>query len=59
MSPSFARKDRDARAPKPGDLSFQIVDQVGSLVRGQYDRSRVDSGASRSSAAKLPALPAR
>jgi uncharacterized protein len=30
-------KDNEARAPKPGDLSFQIVDQVGSLVRGQYD----------------------
>ena len=30
-------KESEARAPKPGDLSFQIVDQVGSLVRGQYD----------------------
>jgi uncharacterized protein YyaL (SSP411 family) len=30
-------KENEARAPKPGDLSFQIVDQVGSLVRGQYD----------------------
>jgi uncharacterized protein len=30
-------KDNEARAPKAGDLSFQIVDQVGSLVRGQYD----------------------
>jgi len=30
-------KENDARASKPGDLSFQIVDQVGSLVRGQYD----------------------
>jgi uncharacterized protein YyaL (SSP411 family) len=30
-------KENDARAPKSGDLSFQIVDQVGSLVRGQYD----------------------
>jgi len=30
-------KEIDARAPKLGDLSFQIVDQVGSLVRGQYD----------------------
>src|SRR3989454_4832154 len=30
-------KEKEARAPKAGDLSFQIVDQVGSLVRGQYD----------------------
>ena len=30
-------KENAARAPKSGDLSFQIVDQVGSLVRGQYD----------------------
>ena len=30
-------KENEARAPKAGDLSFQIVDQVGSLVRGQYD----------------------
>jgi len=30
-------KEHEARAPKSGDLSFQIVDQVGSLVRGQYD----------------------
>jgi uncharacterized protein YyaL (SSP411 family) len=30
-------KETEARAPKSGDLSFQIVDQVGSLVRGQYD----------------------
>ena len=30
-------KEREARAPKSGDLSYQIVDQVGSLVRGQYD----------------------
>jgi uncharacterized protein len=30
-------KEKEARAPKSGDLSFQIVDQVGSLVRGQYD----------------------
>lgn len=30
-------KEQDARAPKSGDLSFEIVDQVGSLVRGQYD----------------------
>jgi uncharacterized protein YyaL (SSP411 family) len=30
-------KENEARAPKTGDLSFQIVDQVGSLVRGQYD----------------------
>lgn len=30
-------KEKEARAPKAGDLSSQIVDQVGSLVRGQYD----------------------
>jgi len=30
-------KENDARASNPGDLTFQIVDQVGSLVRGQYD----------------------
>jgi uncharacterized protein YyaL (SSP411 family) len=30
-------KESEARSPKSGDLSFQIVDQVGSLVRGQYD----------------------
>ena len=30
-------KENEARAPKAGDLSVQIVDQVGSLVRGQYD----------------------
>jgi uncharacterized protein YyaL (SSP411 family) len=30
-------KENEARSPKSGDLSFQIVDQVGSLVRGQYD----------------------
>ncbi|HEY8784866.1 MAG TPA: DUF255 domain-containing protein [Candidatus Limnocylindria bacterium] len=30
-------KETEARAPKSGDLTFQIVDQVGSLVRGQYD----------------------
>jgi hypothetical protein len=29
--------EKDARAPKSGDLSIEIVDQVGSLVRGQYD----------------------
>jgi len=30
-------KEKEARAPQAGDLSFQIVDQIGSLVRGQYD----------------------
>jgi uncharacterized protein YyaL (SSP411 family) len=30
-------KESEARAPKAGDVSLQIVDQVGSLVRGQYD----------------------
>ena len=30
-------KENEARAPNSGDLSVQIVDQVGSLVRGQYD----------------------
>ena len=27
-----------ARAPKPGDLSREIVDTVGAHIRGQYDR---------------------
>ena len=27
-----------ARAPKPGDLSQEIVDMVGAHIRGQYDR---------------------
>jgi len=26
-----------ARAPKPGDISPEIVDMVGALIRGQYD----------------------
>src|SRR5919204_6440384 len=30
-------KEREARAAKPGDLSWDIVDTVGSLIRGQYD----------------------
>ena len=30
-------KEHEARSPKSGDLSFHIVDHVGSLVRGQYD----------------------
>jgi uncharacterized protein YyaL (SSP411 family) len=30
-------KENEARAPKAGDISFQIVDQIGSLIRGQYD----------------------
>jgi uncharacterized protein YyaL (SSP411 family) len=30
-------KEGEARAPKAGEVSLQIVDQVGSLVRGQYD----------------------
>jgi hypothetical protein len=30
-------KEDEARAPAPGDLSLEIVDKVGSLVRGQYD----------------------
>ncbi|HEV8230310.1 MAG TPA: DUF255 domain-containing protein [Candidatus Limnocylindria bacterium] len=30
-------KEAAARAPKPGDLSLEIVDTVGALVRGQYD----------------------
>jgi len=30
-------KERDARTPKPGDLTSEIVDGVASLVRGQYD----------------------
>jgi uncharacterized protein YyaL (SSP411 family) len=31
------QKEHEARSPKPGDLSWEIVDAVGSLVRGQYD----------------------
>ena len=30
-------KETGARAAKPGDLTWEIVDAVGSLVRGQYD----------------------
>ena len=30
-------EEEAARAPKPGDLSREIVDIVGALVRGQYD----------------------
>ena len=30
-------KEREARVPKQGDLSWEIVDVVGSLIRGQYD----------------------
>jgi hypothetical protein len=30
-------KETEARATKPGDLRWEIVDAVGSLVRGQYD----------------------
>jgi uncharacterized protein len=30
-------KESEARAPKSGDLSIEIVDHVGSLIRGQYD----------------------
>jgi len=30
-------KESAARAPQAGDLSWEIVDAVGSLVRGQYD----------------------
>ena len=30
-------KENEARAPKSGDLTSDIVDQVGALIRGQYD----------------------
>jgi uncharacterized protein len=30
-------KEKDARAPKPGDLSLEIVDSVASHIRGAYD----------------------
>src|SRR5688572_19227290 len=30
-------KEKEARASEPGDLSWEIVDTIGSLVRGQYD----------------------
>ncbi|HKW78337.1 MAG TPA: hypothetical protein VJQ09_04495, partial [Candidatus Limnocylindria bacterium] len=30
-------QERAARAPKPGDLTADIVETVGALVRGQYD----------------------
>ena len=30
-------KEQEARTAKPGDLSWDIVDTVGSLIRGQYD----------------------
>ncbi len=31
------RQESDARAQKPGDLSHDVVDTAGSLIRGQYD----------------------
>jgi len=31
------RQESEARAQKPGELSHDIVDTVGSLIRGQYD----------------------
>jgi len=30
-------KNKEERAPKPGDLSWEIVDSVGSHIRGAYD----------------------
>ncbi|HET8569014.1 MAG TPA: DUF255 domain-containing protein [Candidatus Limnocylindria bacterium] len=30
-------KEREEEAPAPGDLAWDVVDQVASLVRGQYD----------------------
>jgi hypothetical protein len=30
-------KENEARGPKSGDLSLEMVDHVGALVRGQYD----------------------
>ncbi len=40
-----ARAQEDqARAPKPGDISREIVDLVGALVRGQYDPEHAGFG---------------
>ena len=33
----FKEKEAESRAPKPGELSIEIVDTVGALIRGQYD----------------------
>ncbi len=33
----FKSKEAEARKPKPGDLSLEIVDTVGAVIRGQYD----------------------
>ena len=35
-----AAQEDAARAPKPGDLSQEIVDMVGAHIRGQYDREQ-------------------
>ncbi|HYR92795.1 MAG TPA: DUF255 domain-containing protein [Methylomirabilota bacterium] len=40
-----ARAQEDqTRAPKPGDISREIVDLVGALVRGQYDPEHAGFG---------------
>ena len=33
-------QEEAARAPKPGELSQEIVDMVGAHIRGQYDREQ-------------------
>ncbi len=33
----FKAKEAETRVPKPGELSLEIVDTVGALIRGQYD----------------------
>jgi uncharacterized protein YyaL (SSP411 family) len=37
-------QEDEARAPKPGDISREIVDLVGALVRGQYDPEHAGFG---------------
>jgi hypothetical protein len=37
-------KEEQARAPKPGDISREIVDLVGALIRGQYDPDHAGFG---------------
>src|SRR6266545_3553788 len=33
----FKSKEAEARKPKPGDLSLEIVDTVGAVIRGMHD----------------------
>src|SRR6266852_5279359 len=37
-------QEDEARAPKPGDISREVVDLVGALVRGQYDPEHAGFG---------------